>query len=94
MPIVLGKLFELIFKALNPDDVNIESDLAYLLQRLLVSFSLLGTWLVVTVLVIIRLQRREGTASSRAPWVVLGVQLLLGVLFLLVQRWLDGLTPQ
>ena len=92
LPVVLGKLFELILKSVNPDDIDVTVPLAYLQTLLVVSFSLVSIWLVVTVVVTVVLQRREGAAAARAPWTVLVVQVVLGVLFVALQGVLNGIN--
>lgn len=86
MPFALGRLVELALKAINPDDVDVTHDLAYLTQLLLVGAVLFVASVAVTVVVIVRLQRSEGRAAARAPWTVLVTQtaLVVGVLLLSV----------
>lgn len=93
LPVLLGKLFELIIKAINPDDVNVGSGLAYLRPLIIVTFSLMGIWFVTTLVSTFLLQRREG-AAARTVWIVLGVQVVLGLSFLVVQSALDGIIDQ
>lgn len=92
LPIMLGKLFEMIIKAINPDGVTVSHELAYLQSRLVVSFSLVGVGLIITLVTIFTLQRREGAAVARPAWVVLGVQVVLGLLLLLVQGMVDNVS--
>ncbi|MEO7589549.1 MAG: hypothetical protein ABIS84_16130 [Arachnia sp.] len=92
LPVVLGKLFELILKSINPDDIDITVPLAYLQTLLVVSFSLVGVWLVATVATTVVLQRREGAAVARVPWIVIVVQVVLGVLFVVLQGLLNGIN--
>ncbi|RMB61726.1 hypothetical protein EAX62_03630 [Tessaracoccus antarcticus] len=92
LPVALGKVAELILKSTNPDDIDVTVPLAYLRTLLVVSFSLTGIWLVVAVATLVVLQRREGTAAARNAWLVLGVQVVLGVLFLVLQGVLNGVN--
>ncbi len=92
LPVVLGKLFELILKGINPDNIDVSVPLAYLRTLLVVSFSLVGVWLIVTVVTTVVLQRREGASAARTPWIVLGVQVVLGVLFVVLQGALNGIN--
>ena len=92
LPVALGKLFELILKGLNPDKIDVTVPLAYLRTLLIVSFSLVGIWLAVTVVTTVVLQRREGGAVARTTWIVLGVQVVLGLLFLVLQGMLNGIN--
>ncbi|MDO5734921.1 MAG: hypothetical protein Q4P15_00435 [Propionibacteriaceae bacterium] len=92
LPLVLGKLFELVLKSINPDDIDVTVPLAYLRQLLAVSFSLLALWLVATVAATVVLHRREGSTAARLVWVVLGVQVALGLVYLLLQGTLNGIN--
>ncbi|MGV8846546.1 hypothetical protein [Tessaracoccus sp.] len=92
LPVTLGKLFELFLKGINPDDIDVSVPLAYLQTLLVVSFSLVGIWLIVTVVTTVILQRREGAPVARTPWIVLGVQVVLGLLFVVVQGLLNGIN--
>ncbi len=85
LPVVVGKLLEFILKNINPDQVDITASLAYLRPLLITSFTTLGVLLGITVMLILMLQRKQGGGAARLPWVILGVQLVLGLIYLVLQ---------
>lgn len=89
-PFAVGRLVELAVKAINPDDVDITHELAYLTQLLVTGVVLVAAMVVVTVAVIVRLQRVEGRDAARAPWVVLVTQGVLVVVALILGVLVDA----
>lgn len=93
LPLVIGKAVELFLKGTNPDNVDVTQGLAYLSPMLITSFVTFGLWLVASGVVVYLLHRRDA-AAARLPWLVLGSQMLLGLLFLALQGVLNGITSQ
>ncbi|MEO5535786.1 MAG: hypothetical protein ABIR17_11730 [Pseudolysinimonas sp.] len=88
-PLIVGRLVEAVLDTLNPDKVDVAQPLAYLSQILGFGFGSLGVLLVVIVVVLVVLYRRgRSFAAIRLPFIVLVVQILVGVATLL----LSGLT--
>ncbi|MDT0202435.1 hypothetical protein [Nocardioides sp. AE5] len=91
-PVVIGRLGELFAKLANPDAVDVSQDLAYLRPLLVFGFVVGLAWMAIVVATVIRLQRREGRDAARLPWLVLGVQVLLGVVILVLQLVINAIT--
>lgn len=77
LPYAVGRVLEIIVKAINPDNVDVTNGLAYLRPLVYIGIALYAVMLVATVLVLVRLQRSEGRGAARAPWVVLITQVVL-----------------
>lgn len=88
----LARLIEAVLKSLNPDRVDVTQPLAYLRPLLIVSFVIGAVLLLLTVVLNLVLQRREGSASARPAWIVFGVQAALVVIMLALQGWVNAIT--
>lgn len=92
IPIALGQLFGTILKWINPSDVDVSHELAYLRQILIVAFGLIAVSLVVTVIVDIVLSRRRDRFAPML-WLILGVQVAGFAVFAaaqLIERMITG----
>ncbi len=89
LPFALGQVLELALKSVNPDDVDVTADLAYLSQLLITGVVLWIAMLILTIAVIVRLRATEGREAARPAWIVLITQGVL-VVVILVESVLIG----
>ena len=80
-PLLVSSLVKGVLFSTNPANVDITNGLAYLRELLLFGFGSLAV-IVVAIVVLLVLARRSG-ASLRLPFVVLAVQVVVGVTILL-----------
>lgn len=89
LPLLIGNIAAYLFKLVNPENVDITHGLAYLGQILIIGWGSVGLVLVVAVVLNMMAQQRYGRAPG---WIVLGVQVTLGILLLGSQFAIDSLT--
>lgn len=94
VPILVGNLAQLVVKAVNPDDVDVSQPLAYLRPLLIFSFTVAGFWFAFVIAAVMWLQRREGPAVARLPWLVVGVQIVLGLVVLALQLGINSVIER
>lgn len=90
--IAIGKLIELVLKAVNPDDVDVSNGLAYLRPLLITAWAIGIVLFVATIVVIVTVHRREGAAAARPAWTVFIVQVVLVVIILALEAALRTVT--
>jgi hypothetical protein len=82
-PLFVGRLVEGVLDTLNPADVDVTQGLAYLSEILGFGFGSLAVLLVAIIVVLVLVARRGGGfAAIRLPFIVLVVQIVVGVLTL------------
>lgn len=91
IPVAVSYLFAAIIKVINPSDVDVSSDLAYLGPILIVAGVLLALGVLMAVLMNVTLSRRRNPAAS-ALWVVLGIQIAAIVIIVIAQLWERAVT--
>lgn len=91
VPAALGYLFAAVIKAINPSDVDVSADLAYLRPILIVAAVLVVIAVATAVLSNLALTRRRHPAAP-ALWAVLGVQVAAVVVILVAQLWEKAVT--
>jgi hypothetical protein len=95
LSILFGTVIEALFDAINPADVDVSQDLAYLRELLGFSFGFLGILLLVVAALIVQLYRRDGRFAAIAlPVTVLAAQLVVGILILVLTGVVDGIEDQ
>ncbi|MEO6534144.1 MAG: hypothetical protein ABIO06_11305 [Pseudolysinimonas sp.] len=83
LPIAVGRLVEAVLDSANPAHVDVKQPLAYLSEILGWSFGVLAVLLVAIVVVFALDYRRARSFNPlKVPLLVLGVQIVLGVLAL------------
>lgn len=80
LPFAIGRIAELLYKSINPDNVDITHGLAYLRPLLIIGAIAFVIMLALTVSVIVRLRKREGAAAVRPAWIVIATQVILVLL--------------
>lgn len=81
---MVGRLVEAVLDSANPAHVDVSQPLAYLREILGWSFGVLGVLLIAIVVVFVLVYRRGHSLDPlKVPLLVLGVQVVLGVLALL-----------
>lgn len=91
VPMVLGRLIEVIVKSVNPSNVDVTQPLAYLGPLLVTGTVIFAVYMAVTVFVIVSTGRRHGPEARRVAWTVLAFQVILVAALLALQIPLDGL---
>jgi len=84
LPIFVGRAVEVILDTSNPSNIDVTQPLAYLGHILGIAFAVLGALLVAIVIVYTIVYRRERTLDAlKLALLILGLQIVLGVLILL-----------
>lgn len=92
IPVILGRLVELIYKGTNPRGIDVTQGLAYLSEILAITFTGLGVWVLFVALAIAWLYRKEGARVATVPTIVFGVQIVGFLALAAVQGAVDGIV--
>lgn len=86
LPMLIGKVTEAVLDTANPAGVDISQDLAYLREILGFGFGSLGILLLAIVTVFVVIYRRARTLDAlKLPALILGLQVVVGVVMLLLE---------
>lgn len=91
LPIFVGHLVEAILDSVNPANVDVSAELAYLREILGWGFGVLGALFVAIVIIFVMIYRRARTLDVlKLPLLILAIQIVLGVLILLFNAVING----
>ena len=92
LPLAVGRLLELVLKALNPADVDVSSGLSYLRPLLVTGVVLVIAAFVAAVVAAGGASRRDGRRAARPAWILLAAQAVLVVVILVATVGVDAVT--
>ena len=92
LPLLVGKLIEAGLESVNPADVDVSHDLAYLRELLGFSFGFLGLLLLIITTLIVTLYSRERRFGAIVlPLTIVVVQIVVGLLLLVMTGVVDSI---
>lgn len=90
-PMFVGRLVEAALDTSNPAGVDVSQDLAYLREILGFGFGSLGVLLLAIIVVFVMIYRRARTLDAlKLPLLILGAQIVVGVVMLLLQAIINN----
>lgn len=92
LPLAVGRLLELVLKALNPADVDVSAGLAHLRPLLVTGVMLVIAAFVAAVVAAGVATRRDGRRAARPAWILLAAQAVLVVVILVATVGVDAVT--
>lgn len=88
LPLTIATLVEFAVKSTNPDGLDVSQGLAYLRPVLITAWTALAVCVGAAVVLKVLAARRNG--SARRAWLVLAVQVVLGVAYLILRAAVPG----